>query len=134
MAHDADPPTHTPESTAGAGHSDPMQEAESPMNQVASSASEAARGPELPSMADTVSAMRRVLARRFGIENPDLSPDSELAALGLDSLAFIEYAFELESELHTTLPDMPRDLVTVGDLARFIHGVVAGKSPGNVPK
>ena len=80
-------------------------------------------------MEETLGAMRRVLERRFGIADPDLSMDRELATLGLDSLAFIEYSFELENELHLTLPDLPRDLVTVGDLARFVHGEVLRKSP-----
>lgn len=75
-------------------------------------------------MPGTLAAMREVLARRFGIEEPDLNEATELASLGLDSLAFIEYSFELESELHIVLPDLPRDMVTVGDLARFVEGEV----------
>jgi acyl carrier protein len=83
------------------------------------------------SMADTIAGMRRALSRRFGIENADLSVDCELAALGLDSLGFIEYTFELESELHITLPDLPRDLVTVGDFARFVHGEMLRQAVGH---
>jgi len=85
---------------------------------------EVLRSPAAPSMTDTVNAMRRVLSRRFGVENPDLSPDSELSSLGLDSLAFIEYTFDLESDLKITLPDLPRDLSTVGDFARYVHSEV----------
>lgn len=82
----------------------------------------------------TLEAMRVVLARRFGINDPDLSLDRELDSLGLDSLAFIEYAFELETELHVNLPDLPRDMVTVGDLFRFVHGEVERKSAEPVAK
>jgi acyl carrier protein len=85
-------------------------------------------------MADTIAAMRRVLSKRFGIENPDLSEDSALSTLGLDSLAFIEYAFELEGELHIHLPDIPRDLGTVGDFARFVHSEVLRQAVGRDSK
>jgi acyl carrier protein len=79
-------------------------------------------------MQEVLETMRRVLIRRFGIE-PDapLSADRELSTLGMDSLAFIEYAFELEGELKVTFPDIPRDLGTIGDLARFVHGEVVRK-------
>ena len=76
-------------------------------------------------MREVLETMRRVLVGRFGLETAaDLGPDRELASLGMDSLAFIEYAFELEGELKVTFPDIPRDLTTVGDLARFVHGEV----------
>jgi acyl carrier protein len=78
----------------------------------------------------TLAVMRTVLQRRFGIDDPGLSPDRELASLGLDSLAFIEYAFELEQDLDIHLPDLPRDMVTVGDHARFVAGEVDRQAKG----
>jgi acyl carrier protein len=76
-------------------------------------------------MPSTLEVMREVLARRFGIDDPQLGADRELASLGLDSLGFIEYTFELENELHVVLPDVPRDLVTIGDFARFVEAEVS---------
>ena len=72
-------------------------------------------------MSATLAAMRDVLVEHYGIDDPTLSADRELASLGLDSLAFIEYTFELEKALHVVLPDLPRDMVTVGDMARFVE-------------
>jgi acyl carrier protein len=80
------------------------------------------------SMKRTLDAMRDVLTRRFGLPDADLSMDRDLASLGMDSLAFFEYAFELEEELGITLPDLPRDMVTIGDFARFINGEVLRKA------
>ena len=82
---------------------------------------------EVPGMDQTVEAMRRVAERKYGISAAQLAPDNDLATLGFDSLAFVEYAFELEGELGVVLPDLPRDLKTVGDLARFVAAVVARK-------
>ena len=87
-----------------------------------------------PSMAATLQTMREVLAKKFGIEDPDLAPERELTSLGLDSLAFIEYSFELEKDLHIVLPDLPRDMLTVGDLARFVHGEVEKQAQGKAAK
>lgn len=92
-----------------------------------------ATAPPSPETLDrTIAVMRTVLKRRFGIDDPGLSPDRELASLGLDSLAFIEYAFELEQDLDVHLPDLPRDMVTVGDFARFVAAEV-DKAAGSAP-
>ena len=94
----------------------------------------AAAAPSPASMDPTLAVMREVLSKRFGIADPDLSLERELASLGLDSLAFIEYSFELEKDLHIVLPDLPRDMVTVGDLARFVHGEVEKQAQGKAAK
>ena len=76
-------------------------------------------------MATTIDIMREVLVDKFGIEVAMLGEDQTIESLGLDSLTFIEYIFELEKELHIVLPDPPRDLVTIGSLVRFIEGEVS---------
>ena len=83
-------------------------------------------------MSATLATMREVLARRYGIDDQTLTVDRELASLGLDSLAFIEYTFELEKALHIVLPDLPRDMVTVGDMARFVEHEVRRQARGAV--
>ncbi len=77
-----------------------------------------------PSIQQVTETMRAVLAQRFGIANVDLAPDSLLSSLGLDSLGFMDYAFELENALNVTMADVPRNLETVGDFVRFVHGEV----------
>ena len=77
-----------------------------------------------PSLSSTVATMRRVLSDRYGIDSPDLSESSEISALGLDSLSFFEYTFELEEALQLKFVDLPRDFATIGDLIRFVHGEV----------
>jgi len=87
--------------------------------------------PDESALAGTISVMRRILSKRYGIDKPDLSEDSEISSLGLDSLGFIEYAFDLENELHVDLPDLPRDLSTIGEFARYIHAHLL-QQPGNL--
>jgi acyl carrier protein len=73
---------------------------------------------------DTLEAMKRIAERMYGIPAAEMIPQRKLETLGFDSLAFIEYAFELEGELGITLPDLPRDLGTIGDLAKFVDAEV----------
>jgi acyl carrier protein len=80
-----------------------------------------------PGMDQAVAAMRCVAERKYGIPAAQLAPENELSSLGFDSLAFVEYAFELEGELGLVLPDLPRDMKTVGDLARFVAAEIARK-------
>ena len=68
----------------------------------------------------TVEVMREVLAEHFGIVEKSLEPDRPLDTLGLDSLTFVEYLFDVEKELKITLPDVPSNLKTVGELVLFI--------------
>ncbi len=83
-----------------------------------------------PDFGSTLSTMREVLVRRFGIEG-EVSEGSEIATLGLDSLAIVEYGFELEKELGILLPDIPTGLATVGELARFVHAQVEKTASGD---
>jgi acyl carrier protein len=77
--------------------------------------------------------MRTVLAERFGILDQQFSQDQPLESLGLDSLGFVEYVFELEAALKITLPDVPRDIGTVGALVAFIDSEFRKQSRGAVP-
>ena len=70
---------------------------------------------------------------RFGIAIQQLIPDQPLESLGLDSLGFVEYVFELEKALNITLPDVPRDIATVGALVGFIDSEVKAQSGSNSP-
>jgi acyl carrier protein len=73
---------------------------------------------------DTLEAMQRVAERKYGIPSGEMTPQRRLETLGFDSLAFVEYAFELEDELGITLPDLPHDFITIGDLAKFVDAEV----------
>ena len=98
---------------------------------VGRNALEGERGLDQMDMVGMLETMRQALTRRFGIEGGLVTEDQPIALLGLDSLAFIEYSFELEKELGVTLPDLPRDLVTVGDLAQFVHAEVRRQANAN---
>lgn len=57
---------------------------------------------------------------RFALSEEELTPERPLMSLGLDSLAVIELVFELENRLHVSVPEVPPDVDTLGQLASFI--------------
>lgn len=76
-----------------------------------------------PAVADTFERVRDRLHERYGIDKFKVEMDSNLASLGLDSLSLVECAFDLEDALHITLSDLPHELVTVGDLVRYVSEI-----------
>jgi acyl carrier protein len=72
-----------------------------------------------------VEAMREVLAKKFGIMRSTFDADEPIEALGLDSMAFVEYVFDLETALNVHFPDVPRELKTLGDFVRFVTAEVS---------
>lgn len=72
-----------------------------------------------------VEAMRDVLAKRFGIARSAFDADEPIESLGLDSMAFVEYVFDLETALNVHFPDVPRELKTIGDFVRFVTAEVS---------
>jgi acyl carrier protein len=73
--------------------------------------------------ADTFQKVRELLRERYDIDESKVEMDTDLTTLGLDSLSLVEYAFDLEKYLHIRLSDLPRELVTVGDLVQFVTQV-----------
>jgi acyl carrier protein len=53
-----------------------------------------------------------------------LDLDQPIETLGLDSITFVEYVFDLETALKVVFPDVPRELKTLGDFVRFVTAEV----------
>ena len=81
----------------------------------------------------TIDIMLSLLTERFGVAKEQLALDQRLDALGIDSLGFLEYLFELEKALNITLSDVPRELETVGALVAYIDSEVKRQSGNNSP-
>lgn len=86
-----------------------------------------------PNGSQTIDIMLSLLTESFGIDKQQLALDQPLDSLGLDSLAFVEYLFELEKALNITLTDVPRDVETVGALVAFIDSEAKRQSRDKIP-
>lgn len=60
--------------------------------------------------------------RTFDVPVESITPDTELKALGIDSLSFVVILMNIESKLNVTLPvDGSNTINTVGDVISMIE-------------
>ena len=73
----------------------------------------------------SLQTIQRMMVEQFDLKLDDLSPDTQLDSLGLDSLSVIEFMFSLEDELKIKLSDERVELKTVGDVASVVDKIIA---------
>ncbi len=73
---------------------------------------------------DLPQTIRNMIAEHFGLEVDKLAPETEVASLGIDSLAMIEFMFEMEERLNIRMADSRAPLVTVADVVAEIERAV----------
>lgn len=70
--------------------------------------------------------LQAIVARDYKLDIEKVTPETSLDALGIDSLGVAEMLFNIEDEFQVSLPAEPvQGLATVGDVARFIDGLIA---------
>jgi acyl carrier protein len=80
----------------------------------------------------TLESVQRLMAEKLELQAAQLQPESELEALGLDSLSIIEFMFTVEDEFKIKLPDERVEIKKVQDIVAVIDRLVAeqhGKTP-----
>lgn len=78
-------------------------------------------------MTTTFDRLCAFLVKDYKLEADKLTPDSPLEALGIDSLGVADLLFNVEDEFRITLPPEPVQLLTIGDVARFIDGLIVAQ-------
>jgi acyl carrier protein len=79
--------------------------------------------------ADLAARIRSLIAEHFAIDPARLTPETEIASLGIDSLAMIEFMFQMEEKLNIRMADSRTPLVTVGDVVAEIERTVREQPP-----
>ena len=78
---------------------------------------------------DTLDTIKSLAATQFGGDSDAIDPDAPVDQLGIDSLGFLEFLFELEDKLGISVPPASVDGVrTLRQLAQAIDPMVAAKS------
>ena len=78
-------------------------------------------------MQTTFQRLQTIVARDYKLDPENITPDSSLESLGIDSLGVAEMLFNIEDEFEVSMPMEPvNDLSTVGDVARFIDSLMNG--------
>ena len=80
-------------------------------------------------MNTTLDRLRVRLVKDYKLDPHLLSPDAPLEALGIDSLGVAELMFNIEDEFEVAIPGDPVALTTVGDVVRYIDGLVTTQHP-----
>ncbi len=76
----------------------------------------------------TLETLRDILSEEFDLQRDQITPDAELAALGVDSLDLLELMFKIEDRYKLSIrDDFPATLTTVNDVVAFVDGQLAHK-------
>ncbi len=80
-------------------------------------------------MSSSLPVIQTMLMEEFGLTAEQVQPESELSALGVDSLATVEFMFMLEDKFKLKMTGEPLPIKTVGEIAREVDRMLAGQSP-----
>jgi acyl carrier protein len=72
---------------------------------------------------DTLQVIKDVAANQFGLEVAEVDPEAPIEQLGIDSLGFLEFLFELEDRIGVAIP--PDSVTGVRTLAELCERVDA---------
>jgi acyl carrier protein len=78
---------------------------------------------------DLASKIKSLIAEHFGIEPDKLTPETDIASFGIDSLAMIEFMFQMEEKFNIRMADSRVPLVTVADVIAEIERAVRDQQP-----
>ena len=78
---------------------------------------------------NTLSRIKELAAKQFGGELDAIDEDAPIDQLGIDSLGFLEFLFELEDKFEMPIPqDAVANVKTLRELGTVIDGLTSGKS------
>jgi acyl carrier protein len=75
---------------------------------------------------DTLQTIKDLAAKQFGGEPEAIDEDAPVDKLGIDSLGFLEFMFELEDKFGISIPqESVAHVKTLRELATAVDGVIA---------
>jgi acyl carrier protein len=83
-------------------------------------------------MTSTFDRLSALLTQQNKLQPDRVTPDAQLEDLGIDSLGTIELLWNVEDAFKIKLPPEPVELHTLGDVVRYIDGLIAAQQPGLV--
>lgn len=84
-------------------------------------------------MTTTIEHLRTILVKDYKLDPKLLTLDAPLEALGIDSLGVAELLFNVEDEFHITLSPDSVQLLTLGDVVRFIDELILAQHGSAAP-
>jgi len=77
----------------------------------------------------TLEALQSLLAEEFRVDRAQIEPDTELAALGVDSLDMLDLMFKIEDRFGLKIQDdTPPSMRTLNDVVLYVDSLLARPS------
>lgn len=73
----------------------------------------------------TLERLQDMLIREYGLSREEISSESSLDTLGVDSLGMMELLFEIEKAFDIVIPNEQIELKTVGQVVAYINKLSA---------
>lgn len=83
-------------------------------------------------MSTTLERLSTILMQENKLLPDRLTLDAPLEGLGIDSLGIVELLWNIEDAFKIKLPPDPVDLLTLGDVVRYVDELVARQGMGLV--
>ncbi|HEU4459154.1 MAG TPA: acyl carrier protein [Methylibium sp.] len=72
--------------------------------------------------------LQDLIQQKYGIDPATLDPNASIRAAGLDSLALVEFLFEVEDKFGLSLPEEHSNIDTLNDLAKVVDELRAAQT------
>jgi len=76
-------------------------------------------------MTTTFERLSAILIKEYKLQPDQMALDAPLDSLGIDSLGTVELLWNIEDAFQVTLPSDPVELLTLGDVVRYVGQLVA---------
>ena len=80
-------------------------------------------------MSSTLKELQDLIQEKYGLDASQVGPSTSLRASGVDSLALVEFIFDIEDRMGVTVPDDNPNMDTLAELADAIDRVRAKNVP-----
>ncbi len=71
--------------------------------------------------------LQDLIQQKYGLAPEALAPDASMRASGVDSLALVEFIFEVEDKYGISIPDTNSNLDTLAELAELVDRLRAAE-------
>jgi acyl carrier protein len=80
-------------------------------------------------LSSTLKELQDLMQEKYGLDVSQVGPSTSLRASGVDSLALVEFIFDIEDRMGVTVPDDNPNMDTLAELADAIDRVRAKNVP-----
>jgi len=76
----------------------------------------------------SLKALQDLIHEKYGIDPSTLDPHASIRAAGIDSLALVEYLFEIEDRFGISVPEEHSGIDTLAELAAVVDNARASQT------